>query len=321
MIRKTVLSVVVLACVVCLVSSVAIAASFEPLFKINKITGKCFVVPPATEKPVAAEEGKAYPYGTKVQTGRKSSLVIEFSKGNECRVLANADLTVTEDVKDKKLKTVKLNGGKIEVTLEKAFKENNGLNVETPSAICGAIGCRFDVHATEQRTVSVVVIICHDGEVTAYGADFKIPIMSGGSSVSVSRSQDGSLTRLRNVQGQFKVSIKDAEGNPKDVNTTAGSVLKIWRKPKIEEKKVIVTIMVTSPTGELLESITYERTLGTEIGDDKILQRIEGIIPGQPVTDWTIITTTTTTTTAPTTSTTVPITTTTVVSPTPVGKR
>jgi len=313
MIRKTVLSVVVLACVACFVSSIAIAAPFEPLFKINKITGKCLVVPPETKMPVAAEEGKAYPYGTKVQTGRKSSLVIEFSKGNECRVLANADLTVTEDVKDKKLKTLMLNEGKVEVTLEKAFKEHNGLNVETPSAICGAIGCRFDVQASRQRTVSVVVIICHDGEVTAYGADFKIPVMSGGSGTSVSRSYNGNLTRLKNIQGQFKVAIKDAEGNPKDVNTTVGTVLKIWNKPNIEEKKVVVTIMVTSPTGELLESITYERILGTEIGDDKILKMIEKIIPGT-ATEWTIITTTTTSTTVPTTSTTA-------VSPTPVGKR
>src|ERR1039458_6030872 len=106
-----VLAALVLASEMCLFSSVSHAAPFEMLFKIDKITGDCAVQTPGSADFVNAANGNAYAYGTKIRTGRKSSAVIIFSDGNLCRVLANAMLTVTKDVKNEKLKSIALDAG------------------------------------------------------------------------------------------------------------------------------------------------------------------------------------------------------------------
>lgn len=300
--RKNLLGMVVLACVVCLIGNIIFAAPFEPLFKVKKITGKCKICLPDAAKFLAAEDGKAYPYGSKIKTGRKSSLVIEFSEGNECRVLANATLAVTEDTKDKKLKTVELDAGKIEVTLEEGFRKNNGLNVETATAICGAIGCKYNVHAQRKRDLDIVVIVCTEGSINAHGLGFKIPLMKGGNAVSISRSRDKVFTRVKNIKGTFIITITGSDGKPKDVEVIAGSVIKIWQRVSDAGDAIVITILITDPEGKLLESITYTQEL-----DEKPKPEPKPEPEPGP-------TTTTTTFPPATTTTTVP-------SPTPVGKR
>jgi len=80
------------------------AAAFEQAFKLTKINGECNVMTPDSKVFAPAAEGKAYPYGSKISTGRKSSVIVEFSTGNSCRVLASSVLIVTEDAKDAKAK-------------------------------------------------------------------------------------------------------------------------------------------------------------------------------------------------------------------------
>ena len=136
---------VILSLLVATISTTAFAG-FEPLFRVIKVTGECSLKRPKEREFSPAPESKAYPYGTKVRTGMQSSLVVIFSEGNICRVLANTHLTMSEGAGNKKLKVVRLNEGEVEVELKEDFhSDGNALNVETSTAICGAIGCKFNV--------------------------------------------------------------------------------------------------------------------------------------------------------------------------------
>ena len=87
--------------------------------------------------------GQAYKFGTILQTGRRTTVDLQFSEGNTFRLMPRTKLQIVQDVKDPKLKILKLDQGTVELKLDD-FKGNK-LKVETPTAVCGALGTRFIV--------------------------------------------------------------------------------------------------------------------------------------------------------------------------------
>jgi hypothetical protein len=251
-----------LAAGICLLSGVLYAAPFEVVFKIEKITGECTVQPPGSAEFVNAVDGNAYAYGTKIRTGRKSSAILVFSEGNTCRVLANANLTITQDSKDAKLKSVVLDVGKIEMSLEPEFHKTNAdsLNVVTPTAVCNAIGCKFSIDSRNEDDLLVTIFICDEGQIEIDGQGFKIPL-DAEDGLTISLAKDRSFIRIKNIKGVFSIVIRDSEGNPKTVELKVGSVIKIWRSKSATGNVWIVTILITSPDGVLQEAITYNEEM------------------------------------------------------------
>ena len=232
--KRCVLTLLALVSGICLFSAVSMAAPFEELFRIEKITGTCTVQTPGSSAFVEAVDGNAYPYGTKVRTGRKSSAQITFSEGNTCRVLANAVLAINKDTKNEKLKSVVLDTGKVEVKLEPEFHKtnNDSLDIITPTAICGAIGCTFSVDSRKEKVdkeeLLVTVVMCDDGQILVSGQDFKAP-MDTEDGLLIATPTDKSFIRLKNIKGVYNVEVHDAEGNPNLLELKVGSVVKIWR--------------------------------------------------------------------------------------------
>jgi len=235
---------------------VLLSAPFEPLFQIISVEGECQVQPPGTQNFQPAEPGKAYAYGTAIKTGRKSTALIRFSEGNECRVLANANLVITEDVKDPKLKIIKLKEGDVDVSLDEKFHESNGLNVETATAICGAIGCKFTVKSSSEGELKAVIIICKEGKIKVYGNDFNVPLMENDDGISVVGSADLTFIKLRNILGEYNLHVRDASGNEKIIELKKDWEIKIWRKLSQDNKTIVITILITGPDGSLIEAIT-----------------------------------------------------------------
>lgn len=303
--KRLILSTLALVSGFCLLSSISYAAPFEELFKIEKITGECMVQTPDNAEFVNAVDGNAYAYGTKIKTGRKSSAVIVFSEGNTCRVLANAVLAITRDTKDEKLKSINLDTGKVEVSLDPEFHKthNDSLNVVTPTAICGAIGCKFSMDSRIEEDLYVVIVICDDGQIKVFGKGFDAP-MDTEDGMTMSSARDGSFMRLKNIKGSIVVQVRDSEGNPKNVEMKVGSVVKIWRSKSATGKVWIVTILITSPDGTLEEAITYNEAMGE--GEEGTSETPPGSTTTTTQPDTGDIITTTTTTTSTTTTTTIP---------------
>jgi hypothetical protein len=290
------MTVFVAALLVSLAPHPSLSAPFEAAFKIRKVEGQCSICrePPAT--PVPAEAGQAYAYGTRVTTAPLTSVQLEFSARNTFTVLTNspASFIVKQDPADPKLKTIELHAGRMDIALEENFREHNALNVETPAAVCSAIGCRFQANCVAESDAIVASFLVHEGKVKVFAPNFEIPLMEKDDGVSVSHARDHTYTRVRNTKGEFSLNIRDSDGNPKIVEMKAGCVVKISRKVADSGDLQLITILVvTNMSGRIDESIHFTEKLDPAV--------------------WPVVRDTTTAVT-PTTTTTVP-------SPTPVGRR
>lgn len=119
----------------------ALGAGIEGYTPFN-LQGQCTVQTDAGYEPVVLNQ--FYPFGKTVKTDRNSFLDLRFSEGNTFRLLARTTITITEDVKDPKLKILQLTSGSVDLSLDQ-YPKDHKLQVETPSAICGAVGTRFVV--------------------------------------------------------------------------------------------------------------------------------------------------------------------------------
>jgi hypothetical protein len=116
-------------------------------FTAIEVKNSCRVKVPGEAAYKSAELNQSYPFGTSVKTGRNSSMVLRFddkSGQNTFQLLARTTLSIEENTKDAKLKILKLDSGNLKLTLDN-FPKDHKLEVETPTAVCGAVGTRFVV--------------------------------------------------------------------------------------------------------------------------------------------------------------------------------
>lgn len=265
-------------CAAALIAGSIESATAESQFKLIKIVGDCQVKLPDAKDFSAAKEGNAYPYGTTVKTGRKSSVVISFSEGNECRLLARTALTVSEDIKDKKMKSVRLAEGKVEVELLPEFHKDNSLQVETATAICGAVQCHFQVEVRRNLNREIVSLFgILEGIVKIQGRNFAVPNMSDGAFLQVTGTEGQDRVQLAVLKGTLKVQIGTGELMDMPMGT------RIQVQPDPATGKMDVQIRKPDGTGR---SITFDKA-------GKVL-----------LSTTSVSSTTTTSTTVPTTTTT-----------------
>ena len=119
------------------------AAEITTFLAVSK-KGNCTVREPKKEQEEELRIDTPYPFGATLKTGRKSWALIQFSKNNRFRLLPRTRLVITLNVRNPKFKRIKLARGTVEVTLD-SFPEGHTFDVETPSAVCGAVGTRFSV--------------------------------------------------------------------------------------------------------------------------------------------------------------------------------
>jgi hypothetical protein len=244
-----------------LATMAAAQETLDPAFQVSSVNGDCRISLPGQDEFLPVEESRAYPYGSHIRTGSRSSLVLTISEGNVVRVLANADLVFNEDSSNVKIKNVQLNDGEVEVELNKAFHDGgNALNVETATAICGAIGSHFRVASRMEQNLRIAIFRVIKGLIRVYGENFEVAEMKADDWLSMLSPSDRSFLRLKTMKGAFNIKIKDQDMNDKNLATKEGTVLKIWQRVIPESNQRIITFQLTSPEGELLETITITFT-------------------------------------------------------------
>jgi len=310
--RDRVLGIVVVLSLVGM--AVSASAAFEPLFRLAGLDGSVSIKRPADADFEEAEEGKAYPYGTKIKTGSRSSTTVVFSEGNVCRLLANAGATVEQGKgKKKKQKTVALGAGEIEVDLPEGYdKAGDSVSIKTPTAICKALGGKFNVVSKMERDLRMVVVRCIEGSMKITGEHYDIPTLEKDDWVSLLSPRDRSFLRLKNMKGDYDVSILDENLEEKQVPTKSGTVLKIWQRKVPETGQIVVTTLIVVD-GKVQETITVTHAKPKEgwegeIPDEDVKEPKPETTLGPASVITTPPTTTTTTTTQPPT-------------PTPVGHK
>ena len=128
------------------------AAGIEGFTALDAI-GDCRIRVGATYQDVVV--GTRYDFGTMVKTGRNSYLDLQFSESNSFRLLARTQLVITEGVRNPNLKILQLSKGSVNLQLDN-FPVDHKLHVETPSAICGAVGTRFVVSFEDDAVIAPV---------------------------------------------------------------------------------------------------------------------------------------------------------------------
>jgi hypothetical protein len=310
---KSVSVALVAAIALMIVASTAQAVTFDPLFRITSVSGDCQVMPKGEKAFQAVKAGKAYHYGSHVRTGRKSSLIIVLSDGNECQVLADADLVMNQDTKNSKLKIINLKSGTVDINLDPAFEESGyGLQVETAAAICGVIGSVGSVNARSDNKMSVTTLGIKEGKFWCRSKNdhFKVVEMDADDWISVACSVDREFTRIKNIKGSYTINCKDSAGDMQTIDLKLNGIVKIWARRAPVGDNVTVTIIFTSPNGKIEQAFTYTEVDGRTPGEvDEDVQGIRDDIRAQlddNSLDDTAVTTTTTTTTTVSTSTTIP---------------
>jgi hypothetical protein len=246
---------------VCLLSAAMTrAANFEPLFQAIQASGKCFVMLPGGKDFEPVAEGKAYPYGSRIKTDRKATLVIQFSENNTCRIAGGSILAVAEESKGSKLKIIKLDSGKVELKITEEVLQNQGLNVETCCGVGGAIGGDFSVELRSEQDLATTVYAVKKGKIKVYGPHYDVPTLDDDDVLFVSCAMDRSFTRVRNAQGTYTITYRDAEGKAKEFEMKKDEVVKIWRKPTPKSDKVTIMILYSTPTGDVKDAQTITET-------------------------------------------------------------
>jgi len=242
---------------VALATAASAQGNLDPAFRVVRVNGDCQVSIKGEDGFQPVVESKAYPYGSAIRTGARSSLVIVLSEGNIVRVLANANLIMDENADDPKIKNVRLNDGEVEVELNSAFhKGGNTLNVETATAICGAVGTHFRVASRLEQDLRIVIFRVIKGIINVYGANFEVQVLDANDWLSLLSPADRSFLRLKNMKGAFDIRIKDQDMNDKDIPTKEGDVLKIWQRLLPETGERIIIAQLTAPDGTIIEEIT-----------------------------------------------------------------
>ena len=133
---------------VAVMAALSFGHAFADGFKALSKNGMCTVKPPGADVASELVVGQEYPYGSTLKTARNSTASLQFSNGNRFRVLPRTTVIVNQDIKNKKVRRIKLAEGKVALELDN-LREGDRITVETPTAVCGAVGTHFEAAYTE----------------------------------------------------------------------------------------------------------------------------------------------------------------------------
>jgi hypothetical protein len=218
--------------------SLSAAAEAITGFRTLKVTGQCLVKGPGEDDFVDAQNLTSYPFGSTLKTGRNSNMLLEFSEGNTFQLLPRTTLVLNEDTRNPKLKVLRLQGGSVSLQLDD-FPKDHKLEVETPSAICGAVGTRFVVSFDEAETSPGEQqpgrnsFACTEGKVQVAsrfkiddeevtGKTFSVPEVEAGTAIVafIHEGLENTYTDVTVNRGALAFQYGDSKDNTFKVNAT-----------------------------------------------------------------------------------------------------
>ncbi len=235
-------------------SSGVLLANKEPLAQLTDIAGSCSVAKPdGTTSP--AEEGVAYPYGSTITTDDDSSVVVVIASGTRAKLLPGSSLSLTGSM-DSSTRGLQLHAGAVEVTLGKGIGEGETLLTSVlPAATVTGVDCTFRIDVTQEGDLTVAFVRTLEGGVTVTGPQYTVAALPKGSKLALITPPDLQFLRLKNMRGEYAITVKDRQGADKNLKTKEGHVVKIWREAVKGTDTIAVTVLVTDANGVLIDSI------------------------------------------------------------------
>jgi hypothetical protein len=234
-------------------AAIALAKPFDADFTVTKVSGNVTIQAP--DAAIGdAKVGKAYPYGSKIKTARRSSAVLTLSDGNSVRISAKTSVIVNEE--SKTFKRILLETGVVDLLMDNMDKGSK-VDVEMAAAICGIVGTHVHAEASEEKKVDAAQISITQGEGYIKGAYFEIPKFKG--NVVISSTKDERYTRIRNLKGEHNLFILHPE-NAREIKFSEGNLAKIYVRISKDKKRLEITVLVydsDAPNAKVKETITF----------------------------------------------------------------
>ena len=250
----------------------AMAALFEPLFKISKVTGDVRVLKPGSEVPELALESHAYPYGSRVLVGKPSprgkdpvapEAHLVLSRDHQFKLYSGSDLTVSHgdggDTEKKVLElaegrlgtfvtisTVKTGGAEEDAAVDAAI---NAVTVKTPLAECQKLTERNEITVAFDGAFYTCVFGTGGGLMEVVGPQYKISGMRRNSYVAIFGDKD--FSRITNLAGEFIGEIDRGLDSKESVSFKTRCIVKIWRLYAEIGGRMAVSVMVAYPNGSI----------------------------------------------------------------------
>lgn len=114
----------------------------------------------------SASKGESFKIGAWGKTGSGGTMVVTFDAQSKFRLLPKAEVMISPDTRDSKVRkvtelTMTVNKGGVVVT---ESPKNYELRVQTPTAVCGAVGT---VYTVEVESATKSSFSCKEGEIQA----------------------------------------------------------------------------------------------------------------------------------------------------------
>ena len=236
----------------------AAAAPFDPLFRVVNLKGACQVRRPGATAFEPATKGKAYPYGTAVQTLENASMTLVFSAKDFARLGAQTLVTPAPNREEPAGKLLILEYGKVSSFMDDG-NPTNALAVVTPVATCDGLNGRGELElSADETSYSVSAVASSGGSMRLSGPQFSVPVLKAGYSLRITTTRDRKLTRIQNNVGDFPVLIeKGGEEAPVSIDTSTRATIRIWRTEAPVGGRLIVSAFATGSDGKGRECFTF----------------------------------------------------------------
>jgi hypothetical protein len=123
-------------------------------FTVEKTKGdSCQIRNKGESSWAAAKEGGVHTAGSAGKTGGGSVITLAFDAKNRFRILPKTEVVIsssTKDAKFRKVISVAMSDGEVEAELDE-LPSDYEFKVQTPTAVCGAVGTRFSVNTDGGR--------------------------------------------------------------------------------------------------------------------------------------------------------------------------
>lgn len=239
-------------------ATVACAFGGDRLFQVIGCGGDCQVRKPGDEAFQAASKGRAYPFGTVVNTGKDGAATLQLSADDTVTLAADTSIAPQLEGEGEAAHCViDLGAGK--VTVFTTAESGALLSLRTPIADCSEMRGRSDISLSTptQHSYSFSAQAASGGSITISGPQFKIPDLKAGYSVKIVTADDRSYTRILNTLGDYPVLIDNGGAEPVAISTTTRSAIRIWREFAPIGHREIVSVFATGPDGKGRERFAF----------------------------------------------------------------
>ena len=259
----------------CLVLAAAMVAgtlsadSFNNLFRIMSPRGNCQIRRPGQEAFEPVIKGKAYPYGSLLQCGKDSEMVISLSEADAVAMTGDSVVLAKLDREAGNRKVISLMQGEIKARLD-VLNTNASVIIDSPVGRCVSMVGNAKIKLTTTPGEDTLEVTAGAScQVRLVGPQFVIPELKVGQSIAISTLTDNSQTRIRDVAGDYRIFVnKGLEFNPMPseseeadvllpVAMSAQSMVKIWREKAPVGGRLIVSVLATGPDGKGRESYAF----------------------------------------------------------------